>query len=394
MKSDKGKVVILIFILVMLYAVVYYRFIWMDRFSPQLEDLSTDIETEQMTKNALERDLADIDTLKREVNMKTVQDERLSEFLMSEASLADSFDYVDRLNKMFNNQLTDANVNPPRQRTSDNTDTTYYEFGVGFSAELSLGEVLNLIDFLEGGTRKVRVSAFDIRPISERASVVVEESEEEEEEYDIYREIYSIEVAVNFHSLDEGHIDKMYDYSRQRFNRFEDGDGFSVSFDEPLSPIFTIADEDTSYTGGGSTDAAPAFRRDVVVELMNFYVGGPNFITRCANTRKRIGIKTGDFVELSLSFDASTYRAHSKTPHREVTYDGEILGDTINIEINADFPLNVPENENFRTDITIVNNSGKQIRIKNNDEVRRVSLMDRNGNQIYRRSEVENLIVI
>ncbi|MDQ2085833.1 dockerin type I repeat-containing protein [Herbivorax sp. ANBcel31] len=132
------------------------------------------------------------------------------------------------------------------------------------------------------------------------------------------------------------------------------------------------------------------FRRDVVVDLMNFYVGGANFVTRCANTRKRIGIKTGEFVELSLSFDANTYRAHSISP-REVTYDGEILGDTINIEINADFPINVPENKNFRTNITIVNNSGKRIRIVSNNPTGRITLVDRHGDEITMYSEEENV---
>ena len=71
MKSNRGKVLILIFVFGILYAIVYYRFLWVNKFSPEFERLSLEINSKKAIKNELDQDLANIETLKREVQIKT-----------------------------------------------------------------------------------------------------------------------------------------------------------------------------------------------------------------------------------------------------------------------------------------------------------------------------------
>ncbi len=396
MKSNRGKVLILIFVFGILYAIVYYRFLWVNKFSPEFERLSLEINSKKAIKNELDQDLANIETLKREVQIKTVRDERLNEFLMAEANISDSIEYVDKLDKMFGNSLKDVNINPPVKRESSESKTAFYEFKIDFSADLTFGEILNLIDFLEGGSRKIRVPSFDIKPMREILTVAAEDDEDDVEKKNPLAEMYTITLSVNLHALDEGNINTIYEFSKKRFNRFDEGGGFAFTLEPkfPAGPTLALGDERDRRTGGGSENATPAFHKDITITLKSFYAGGPNVTIRDRETGKMLGEKMQGLMELDLVFDAIAYNATSTTAFRQTSYQGNVYNDVINIEINADFPTDVPENENLRANVKITNNSGKQIRVKNNDKVRRVHLIDRNGNHIYRNSEAENLIVI
>ena len=115
MKSNRGKVLILIFVFGILYAIVYYRFYG-------LISLVRNLSVYHL-KSTLKSDKewtwprpCKYWNIKREVQIKTVRDERLNEFLMAEANISDSIEYVDKLDKMFGNSLKDVNINPPVER--------------------------------------------------------------------------------------------------------------------------------------------------------------------------------------------------------------------------------------------------------------------------------------
>jgi len=55
--------------------------IWTPKFSLDIEDINSKIETAQKQKQKLDNDLANIETLKRNLEMKTVQNERLETYL-------------------------------------------------------------------------------------------------------------------------------------------------------------------------------------------------------------------------------------------------------------------------------------------------------------------------
>jgi len=60
----------LIVLLLVLYGVIYYQFIWTPKFSLDIEDINSKIETAQKQKQKLDNDLANIETLKRNLEMK------------------------------------------------------------------------------------------------------------------------------------------------------------------------------------------------------------------------------------------------------------------------------------------------------------------------------------
>ncbi|TYQ13242.1 UNVERIFIED_CONTAM: hypothetical protein Cloal_4304 [Acetivibrio alkalicellulosi] len=392
MRSNTGKVVILCFVLLVLYGFIYYRFIWNDRFDPQIEKITEQIQESKREKEILDRDLANIETLMRNLNVLNIQNERFNEFLMNEANISDSVEYIDKLDRMFNNSLRDVRLTRPRKLTVSGND--YYEFAIDFKANLSLSEIMNLIDYLEGGSKKVRIPKFIISP-EVRRDVRGEENNQEEDEI----EIYSVEMSVNLYSLDIGNIDKVYEYSRQRFNRFHMGDdiNFSPFIGMTIEPGIidgTIITRQDRPAGGSSTSAAPAFVRDINIEVFSFLSGGRNFSVYNREANRSISFKTKITPQVRLTFYGDSVDVYVIGNSGESSsYVGTVSRDVINIGVTSSFPT-IEDNKDLGLSIQVINDSGKQIRVQLEDSNRRVTFLDRNGSQIIRSSQIENLRVI
>ena len=82
MKGNVGKVIILCLVLALLYGLVYYQFLWTANFDPKIEDLNNELQQVKREKEILDRDLANIETIK-EIRNFNVQDERF-DFLFIE----------------------------------------------------------------------------------------------------------------------------------------------------------------------------------------------------------------------------------------------------------------------------------------------------------------------
>ena len=81
MKGNVGKVIILCLVLALLYGLVYYQFLWTANFDPKIEDLNNELQQVKREKEILDRDLANIETIKRNVEILNVQDERFDSYL-------------------------------------------------------------------------------------------------------------------------------------------------------------------------------------------------------------------------------------------------------------------------------------------------------------------------
>jgi len=132
MGKDKGKIALLIVLLLVLYGVIYYQFIWTPKFSLDIEDINSKIETAQKQKQKLDNDLANIETLKRNLEMKTVQNERLETYLLNDSNVSDGFEYIEKLGKLFKNKLYNVKVKRPAEKKignskDDKNAQSYYE---------------------------------------------------------------------------------------------------------------------------------------------------------------------------------------------------------------------------------------------------------------------------
>lgn len=413
MGNDKGKVLLLVVLLLALYGIVYYRFIWTDKFFPDIEEVNAQIETATKKKEALENDKKNIDALKRNLKMKTIQDDRLEAYLLNESNVTDGIEYIDKLAKLFNNNIFNAEISRPEEKTIEETKGKFYEFKIDFEALMSYRKAMDLINYLEGGSRKVKISRFEIKPQDNLKAKKPQSQQNQQtpqstpnpqntspQPTSTPEEIYSIGMTVNLYSLNIGNIDKMYDYSRQRFNRYFEGD--TVVFDKSGLAINTgvATGEGSGTTSGGSSpdgsgNVAVAFEEDLGIYIESFLVGGQNFFVYCNETNNKINFKTRITPKVKMTFNGDTVDIDVVgNGGDQYNIKGRVTGDVINLSVLTNYSLNINENKDLGVNLQIVNNTNKKITVKLNDKVRRAKLTDRNGNGIYKNSATEKLDII
>lgn len=395
MMGNTGKVFILCLILALLYGLIYYQFVWTKKIDPKMEDLNKQLQEVKREKEILDRDLANLETIKRNIEILNVQDERFDSYLMNESNVADSIEYLDNLDRLFGNRFKEVMFRRPVKVTSKEKQREYYEFGIGFKAKLSLSEVMNLVDYLEGTSKKVSISKFIIKESLLESNV---QSTEGTTENNV--KMYDVEMSINLYSLNIGNANKVYEYSKERFNRlYDDDEMISSPFIgmriEPGILDKAAIDRIHSPAGGSSTGAAPAFVENTSISLYSFLSGGHNFVIRNREDGKIISFKTKITPEVTLTFYGDYVDVRVVGDGGDVrTLNGVVSSDVINLSVLTMFPTDVEENENLGLSIQVINDSEKPIRVQLDDKNRRAKLLDRNGDTIIRNSQIENLRLI
>ncbi len=383
MKAGKREIYLLVVLFLIAYGFFFYKVIWGNAY-PKIEEVQNNIQAENKKKQALESDLKNIEELKKSLDSKNVQNERLAEYLMTEANVADNIEYVDKLARLFYGKIGDANVSRPVDKKTEQSNTSFYEFKIDFKALMTYGEAINLINYLEGGSRKVKISNLDLKPMivagNDNMSYLNDPSK-----------IVDVSMAVNLYSLSLGNANKLYEYSRTRFNRFHDGDG--VFF---VPTALTIGDGTTVADAGGLPSGnVDTFEKDIEVKLESFLAGGQNFyvFNKEGNKIKRIKTRIRPVVTMVFNGNTCSVEVIGNAGERH-TYDSPISKDNVGIYVLTDFTLVAPENKDLGVDVKIENNSGKKINILLKDNIRRARILDRNGNSIYRSSSTEKVTIL
>lgn len=401
MKGNASKVLLLCLVLALLYGLVYYQFIWTAKFDPKIEELNSQLQVVKREKEILDRDLANIGTIKRNIDILNVQDERFNAYLMNESNVSDSIGYIDNLDRLFGGRFEKVNFKSPSKKTSNDKKRDYYEFGLEFETMLTLGETINLIDYLEGASKKISIPNFVIKPNTdklkeERFYALINQEKDSENPI----ELYEVKMSISIYSLDLGNADKIYEYSQRRFNRVHDNDElqFSPFIGMTIEPGIldtTVIGNIQRPAGGSSTSAVPAFVESVDINLYSFMSGGHNFVIRNMEDDKVISFKTKITPQITLTFHGNYIDAYVVGEGGDTKkFTGILSSDVINLNILTKFPVDIVENENLGLSIQVINDSQKPIRVKLDDRNRRATLLDRNGNTITRNSQIENLRLV
>lgn len=389
MSKGTRDALILSFLGLILYGLLYYNFYLKDSII-QFQDIQSKIDVAEQKKAALDEDLKNLPNLQRNLDIKNVQNERLEEYLMSEANLSDNIDYIDKLAKLFNNAFSQIRVGIPLQATSKATSTKYYEFAIDVQASMAYQDAMNLVDYIEGGSRKVKISQFDLAPSGGSAT----QSQPNQAQTNPSQNMYAIKMQINLYSLNLANIDKVYEYSRKRFNNYSEGDGLIFVPDSSL--ISSTSGISYSNSGSDGTIKQVASQGyDLEIRLGSFLTAGPNFIVNGDGNKYPIRIKSKDRTSVKITFDDVGYSVNVVDVVGK-SYDlrGRSKHDTIKMYVGANFPLDVNENQRVGADIQIINNSAKRVDLSFKDSVNRLKLTDRNGNIIYGKSEIEKVYII
>lgn len=389
MAKKTRDVLILVLLFFVLYGVIYYNFVLIDAIA-NVEDIQSKIDVAEKKKKALEDDLKNIEVLKRNLEMRNTQNERLEEYLMSAANVTDNIEYVDKLAKLFESGFEKVKIGKPEELKADSTKKAYFQFGIDLTTSMTYNQTLSFINYIEGGTRKLKVSKFSLKPKNEKSQGNVTQPSTTEP-------IYDLEMTINMYALDLGSIDKIYEYSRKRFDRFQNGDGmiFVPSTDETGSSGTSVS-LDSGSSGTVLDRLASSYKRtDIDIRLGSFLIAGQNFEIKGAGNDYAINFRQKDRASVKITFsDNNYYVSVAGGVGKGYNLNGKTENDIISMYVGANFPTDIKENRNLGADIQIINNSAKRVDVSLVDKVKRIRITDRNGNMILRNSESEKVYII
>lgn len=447
---------------VILYAFIYVKFVYLPML-PVAEEKNMKIAELQRQKDSLDSDMANLEAKKADYGSKSLNNERMGEYLMETAGVADGLQYVEKISGIIEKEISSINVNAPKEialaRPQQPAGTEaaaaagdagapapaskYYELKIDFQATLNYNEAMELVKYCEGGTRKVRVSNFKLSaapntvqtppvqqptppaqagqtppaqqptqptqaaqtppaqnqppatqapagpPAQPNAFVMASGTDK-----------YAINMSVCFYSLNKGNLDTLYDYSRSRFQQFKNADGVPFIQQKTDSGGNTvlpdIASSDTGLSGGtddsGGLTLASA---DLVIKEAGYLVGGENFeMFANADVNQRIRMKTKEPINIFLSLNGDDYTVDAmRSGGAAQSLGGRLSSKAFTIYVDSEVPY-AKENENIGMSIRISNSSGRNVNVAMAQRTGRVKLLDRNGAEIYVKSDSEKVYVV
>jgi len=392
--NKKREVLLIVFLGILLYAFFFYKFVYSAAI-PEIERVEKEIDVAQAKLDALERDRINIENMKRSLEMKNDQNDRLEEYLMNAANIADSIIYIDKLAKIFDNKIEKSGLTRPVQKVSDTTKTTYYEFSISMSAKMTYNEAKELVDYIEGGTRKVSIASFGLAPSKEKASGQNNTNQQNQQQVDANNIMHDLTMTVNIYSLSLGSIDRLHEYSSKKFNRFNEGDG--VIFVPVSANYIPGGDNSLITTNDGNNIPQVANNNqnaDLSVIVRTFRVAGQNFWVYGKNGMQPVKYKTKNPVNVNISFDANKYHLSAVSDGIKEERSGSITGENIDLYLAANFFTSLVEDQYLGANVTITNNSSKKVMVKMDDKPKRIKLYDRNGKAIYLSSDNEKVYIL
>lgn len=266
----KRELILIAILFTVIYAFVAYYFVYAP-YKPKLEQDSADLTDLKDKKAKLDSDLANLSKTKLDIKSKTAANEKYEEYLMDNASTTDGVDLIEKIAALMGREIKDININKPEEKkfadssaqaqaspnpnlssygnnnkNNNNTSTSatsspaptasstgkgYYAFKIEFKSDLTFNEANEIVKFCEGGSRKMSVDKFELKPLQKAASsqaqktpVVSQQGQEQK---------YEVHMTISFYSINLGNTNKLYEYSRNRFNQYKDDTGNNRPFVKP-----------------------------------------------------------------------------------------------------------------------------------------------------------------
>lgn len=365
--TKKEKIMILILI-VLVYAFAFVKLVIIDSL-PKIKTAQANLVAMNAQKAALDAELMRLEAYKTEVKAKTVVNERLGDYLMENADISDSIQFVESLAVLLNTELNGISMGSPQQLSSEGMN--YYGFPVSFSAVFSYDGFQEVIRYCEGGAKKVSVSNFSLKPEKGKT------------------DSFDVQMGLVFYSINKESADKLYEFSRSRFKEFTDRGGMPIFVSDDAKMPEQVQPT-TSQNTVISIDSA-----DFFVLHRGYLYGGENFQAYSSfNSSKRTRITTMDKVDVFLTLKGSEYTLESIDSNGiKETLTGSFPNRPLTLYIMSDINPSVEENKNLQLNITIKNETDQSIRVKIDEKGGRMKLMDRDGNEFDRKSDKEKIYI-
>lgn len=382
MSIGKKEIILISILGILLYGFVFYKFIWVPVL-PDITDKNNQIAQAQKQKDELDKDLQNIEFKKMDLGAKNTNNERLEEFIMNNANLTDSIEYADKLVKMFGQSINSISVEKPVENSTQ-SGKKYYEMKLSVGANLKYLDAEDVIRYLEGGTRKVKVTNFKMLPIDQNKNgannkKTAQPSPKPEDQ------LFNTSMVVSLYTLDISSADKMYEYGRHRFTKFINNDGILF--------VPTSVTNPTSITNPQViTQNIQTTTPDILILEYGFLTAGDNLeVYMLDKPDDTIRIKTKKARNMVITLSGTSYTVETlDSSDKPQSVKGNLPAGDLNIGVKASIPA-IKDNADMQLNVKIVNNANKKVVINVEDSSKRVKVSDRNGNSVINNSAREKM---
>jgi hypothetical protein len=436
MTLGKKEVKLLIVLGLVVYAFLFYM-IFVNNYIPEINEVNAKLSEAQAKEKALKDDLANIEQKKSDLNSKDIIGERMGNYLLEKGDVTDCIEYMEKLDRLIGKKLKDASISAPKEITltgttsnnnsssnsSDenlmaNSDTNqtssgsvnskYYEMSIDFKADLAYNEIWELLNYIEGASRKVHVTRFSLRPNKEAAgSGGVQNSAAKPTPVPTpvpgqqngtvpIGPKYQVDMTINIYAQDLSEADKVYNFNRNKFNNFNESSGINFTiaqaYTSPNNPIIGNTQQGSQITVAQQTTSVTDV--DFAIEENGFLTAGDNLVIRGINGENGVfSYKTGGRTDVSLSLDGSKYKiVINYAIGKSKTLSGRLPNRDLNMVVGAFIP-DIEVNNKIKLNVKITNNTKKKLNIKLNDSLGRVKVTDRSGNVIKGSNDKEKVSI-
>jgi hypothetical protein len=368
MSLNKKEKTMLIVLVIMAYAFAFVKVVVINAV-PKVKEAQQRLVDIKQQKAALEAEYLSLQAYKDDIAAKKVVDDRLGSYLMNNAGLTDSILFIEKLALLFDTSLKKISLGAPQ--TLSVNESKYFGFPVKFEASLAYDDFRKIIEYCEGGSKKVRVDSYDFKPSSDD-------------------DIYDVTMKLVFYSIDKESADRLFQFSHSSFQQYRDREGEPIYVSVNEEPDFEKASISIGKSAGITKSNA-----DLIVVNQGYLYGGYNFETYSSfNSGDRIRKTTTEKMDVFITLTNTGYTIETTDSYgKKEQVTGNIPDRELTFFIESNVITEVEENRNIQVNIRVQNDSGKNIRTKIRQTGNRVKLMDRNGNEITLKSDGEKVYI-
>jgi len=405
MSTGKKEIALLSILGILIYGLVFYKFIW-NNVAAGISETKQALEAIVQQKASLDYDLKSIENKKAELKSKKILNERMDEYLMNSVNLVDGLEYIDKLANLINNKIVELQIHIPQERlisnasnqpkSSKNTEGTqngsgkYYEMQMDLKTKMSYEEGMNLIRYIENSPKKATISQFSVKPSieDEDEQASTDDSAEESEKETEKEKLFDIEMSISLYSMNNRASDRMFEYSRHKLGRYLNLDGVFIVAQKNSAKNDESLQTDLDISDGFET-------ADIAIDEKSFLYAGENLMIMGVDRGGALlRVKTNKPHDIQITLDGSSYFINTlDSSGNPKSISGQLPQRDITLYIRADMP-DIEENKNIKLNVKVMNNTPNKLKIKLVDKQKRVRLLDRNGAQIIDTSSIEKADIL
>ncbi|HOV25960.1 MAG TPA: hypothetical protein PK566_06340 [Pseudobacteroides sp.] len=432
MNIGKREIKLLVVLGVLIYGFIFYT-VFVNSYIPQINEVNSKLSEAKEKEKALEKDLENIEQKKSELNTKRVLSERIGNYVPNSSDMYDPLSYMIKLQKLTGNKLYDIKINQPEEiiaatnennndnssnveqvkseiddtglgeevslPTNTNTGPKYYSIAVNFKSDLAYNEIIELLSYIEGGSRRIKVSEFNIEEKKENkdaatpAKATPAANQAGSGTVPIGK-IYRVTGTIKLYTQNIEEANKLFNSSKNRYNEYNDSPlVYTISSNTNIG-ITNNTSTAVATNGSTSSQSDTVTVPDFTLTQTGYFTAGNNFEVEGTDKSSEFFMyKTSGRTDVQLTLNKNTY---SMIITYAVGKSKTITGSIPSRDLNASLKVDVgdaKENEKIKVTYKIINNSPHKLRLSIFDPGGRIKVLDRSGSTIKGNSQKEKVSI-